>query len=261
MKVGSTAALTQQRAPAVRPLYRRETTSEGRLGDGSERHRGASRRADAQRLEGIDDAAVGCGVAHHDPHFVLAALDAVHLLAVERLTHLAAEVGQGDSERFARRRDREPEFGLADAVGVGHAEDARVAPKLVANLAREGAQIVQVVARDANLDPRSEALDFRQVVERRRLGKGAHRLAPAVGDLARLDGPALAGGELHRHFGQVRARGLRQAADHARRRRLRAGRDHYVANDVLPELGGQVVLEYLRLPGQLRNRARPWRPG
>ena len=91
-----------------------------------ERYLVAGRRTDTHLLKAGQGAPLVLGIADHDFDFVATALDALCLFTVERLAHLAREVGERDAEGLGLGRDLELDLLFAGAKGVGDVFDSRV---------------------------------------------------------------------------------------------------------------------------------------
>ena len=79
-------------------------------------------------------------------------MDTLRLLAVERLTHLASEVLQRESERFGGRFDVGLHFGLAFEERVRDAMDPREAAQLCFHLVRGGPQLDDITTREHDIE-------------------------------------------------------------------------------------------------------------
>ena len=101
------------RAVSIDPPDRREASSRLRPRNQAERHFPAVRGPDAQVLQVSDGSPLMAGIAHHDAYVLPPALDPLHLLAVERLTDLVAQVLQRKPEDLRRRADVQPHLFLA----------------------------------------------------------------------------------------------------------------------------------------------------
>ena len=100
---GSTEAVTL--TARLRSMRRMDREAAPRLDDGdpAEGHLAAIGGADAHVLEVAERAPLVARVADHDADVVAAALNALRLLAVERLPHLPPEVLQRQAEGLGGR--------------------------------------------------------------------------------------------------------------------------------------------------------------
>ena len=171
------------------------------------------------RLHVGERAALLARVAHHHAHVVAAARDALRLLAVEGLAHLARHVGEREPERLGRGQEPELELGLAAAEGVGGVEHAGIGGEARLQIGRGGRERREVAAAQLDLD-RLARLRHRVVEgELDHAGQRRHGLAPAPLHLGGADVAEVGVDHLDLHLAEVRARAgaaPRAAAGHLR---------------------------------------------
>ena len=85
-------------AAPIGATNRRETAAHLHFGNGAKRNLASLRCSDAHVLDVVERTAAIGRVADHDPDFIAASLDALHLFSVERLSNLPAEIDHGQAE-------------------------------------------------------------------------------------------------------------------------------------------------------------------
>jgi hypothetical protein len=182
-----------------------------------ERHLGAVGRADAHVLQVGERAAIRLRVAHHHAHVVATALDALGLLAVEGLAHLAGEILHGQTQGLRLRQDLELDLALAGPGRVGDVDHAGVRGETLLHRLRRLDE--RCVPRAAQLEV-DGAAGREQVGHEHQLGRVrdlAGQLAPALGDVPGADPPLLRRHQLEHHLAHVRARVVVHAVHRAER--------------------------------------------
>ena len=215
------------RAVAVDPLDRREAAPRNDLRHLPERHFSAVRGADAHVLQVAERPSIVPGIAHHDPDVVAPALDALGLLAVERLPDLPSEVLQRQAERLRRRLDAELHLLLSGPERIGDLVHAGVLRQPSLDRLGGPAQPLDVGPGELHVDVFARAHDRHVEVDVDRLRDRRRRLAPQVAELLAGVAAGLRRRELDRDLSHVcgghgQHRPQRPAA--ARRHRLIADR-------------------------------------
>ena len=99
------------------------------IGHGGEGHGLAVAGANAHVFQITLGPSLRSGIANHDFHFVLASLDALHFLAVERLAHLPCQIPLAQPEQLRFRFDPELDFTHAAVMGITQVVNAVVVPQ------------------------------------------------------------------------------------------------------------------------------------
>ena len=100
------------------------TSSNGKIGDGVERHLGAIRRADVHVFEVADGLSFLLWKTNHDAHIVLASRDPLSLGAVEGGPHLGRQVVERQSKVSRLGQQIELNFLFARAPRIRDVEHA-----------------------------------------------------------------------------------------------------------------------------------------
>ena len=193
------------KAGAVGALDHGEALSVAHFGHGCEGHLTAVCRSDAQIVERVQGAAFPLGVAHHEANVILAALDSLHFLPIERLPHLGPQIRQRDAQCLAGWGDRQDHLRLAAGQRVGNSVNPRKLSELPADCCGDAAHGVRFGAAYAYVDFRR---GFEPVGDEGHLDGiryGVDSGAPQGGHFVRRYGPQLAGGELHGDLAEVGA--------------------------------------------------------
>ena len=219
------------------------------LGPGhvAEGHLHAVRGADAHVLQVSQRAPLRLRVADHHADVVAAALDALGLLAVERLADLAPQVGPGQAQRLGGGQDVELEFLLAPAERVRDVQYPGKGRERALEPGRRLAQLIHVGAAQADGQRVSQVEERGGENQLHRVRNRPRDLPPALRDIAGADRAVLGADQLHGHFAQVRVgefgrvhsqAGLAALRDGSR---LVADRDHDVLDQAAPVLGELAV--------------------
>ena len=140
------------RPPAVHAADHRLPLLPGELRDFGEGRRGAVGPPDPHRGHALDARPLRARIAEDHPDLVAAALDPLHLFAVERLPQLAAELRGPDPDSGPARAGAEDELGSPLFEVVRNQDHARVLPQPGLQHAHRSAQVRAGAAADADRD-------------------------------------------------------------------------------------------------------------
>ena len=228
-----------------------EAAPELGAGYGPERYLAAVGGAEPHVLHVAEGATLLRGIANHHPHVVAAALDALRLLPVERLPHLARQVVQRESERLGRRKDVEDDLPLAGAERIGDVDHAGVAGELELQALGRVLQVGDARPLQLYVDRLANGEQRRRVDQLDCIRHRPDELAPALCHCGGAEVPLLRANQLESHLAQMRAprrdaaRGL-GVVGRRRLGRLLPDRRHHVPHQAPPgrrmagiELGAQ----------------------
>ena len=244
-------------APAVGAADRREAAPQLGPRHGGEGNLGAVGCADPHVLQVPERTALGLGVAEHHAHVVLAALNPLHLGAVEGGSHLTRQVVLRDAERLGLGEDLQPHLLLAGSERVRDVECALVVRKRRAQLRRRGDQLLRVVRAQLDRD-RLARVDLERLVgDLHGVGDRSGELAPALGQLSAGRFALRGWSQLQQDLRQVGASTahLRGSPRAAATQLLADGGEH-VADDAVAggPLGAELVAQLLSCTLQLSHR-------
>ena len=174
--------------------------------DLAERHLATVRCPDTHVPEVAERAALVARIAHHDAYVVAAPLDALRLLAVERLAHLAPKALEGEADGFGRRLDAELHLLLAGAERVGHLVDAGVASEAPLDLVRRSPQHVDIRSGELHVDIAARTHRAQREVDRDRFRDRLRRVAQKQAEFLAAVDARFRREQLYRHLARVRRR-------------------------------------------------------